>query len=160
VGASDTTISSESSYMVTNTSHAMTTTFMFQSNLVNDGSGSNATRQAAILEQVFSFSNISQQASLCQIQQHSQYHQPSNQIQQHSSQATFSLSDLSFSLATAPVTIKNATVLLLTTAGSHTSNNVTTVTTYYLLLNPRTVTTYYLLLNPRAGRLVGGARGA
>jgi len=158
MGASDTTISSESSYKVTNSSHAMTTTFMYQSNLVNNGGGSNATRQVAILKQVFSFSNTSHQASLRQ--NSTSPIQPgaiiwSLQINTSKSNSTttfftgglnitFSLSDLSFSLATAPAKITNATVLLSTTAGSHTSSNVTTVTTYYLPL-----------LNPQAGRLVG-----
>jgi len=166
MGASDTTISSESSYMVTNSSHAMTTTFIYQSTLVNGGGGggggggdgSNATRRG-ILEQVFSFSNTSQQASLCQ--NSTTFPIPPGAIKWslriNASESnsttftgglnvTFSLSDLSFSSpTTAPATITNdATVLLSTTAGSHTSSNVTTVTTYYLPL-----------LNPHAGRLVG-----
>jgi len=58
MGASNTTISLESSYMVTNSSHAITTTFMYQSNLVNNGGGSNATRQAAILEQVLVYLDV------------------------------------------------------------------------------------------------------
>jgi len=154
MGANGTTISSESSYMVTNTSHALTTTFMYQSNLVNDGGGSNATREG-ILEQVFSFSNTSQQASLCQ--NSTTFPIPPSAIKWslriNASKSnsttftgglnvTFSLSDLSS--ATAPATITNATVLLTTTAGSHTSSNITTVTTYYLPL-----------LNPQAGRLLG-----
>jgi len=160
MGASNTTISSESSYMVTNTSHAMTTAFMYQSNLVDDGGGSNATRQAAILEQVFSFSNTSQQQA--SLRQNSTTFPISpgaikwslriNASKSNSTttfftgglNVTFSLSDLSFPLATAPATITNATVRLLTTAGSNTSSNVTTVTTYYLPL-----------LNLQAGRLVG-----
>jgi len=160
MGASNTTITSESSYKVTNSSHAMTTTFMYQSNLVDDGAGSNATRQAAILEQVFSFSNTSQQqASLRQNSTTSpilpgaiKWSLQINASESNSTTTfftgglniTFSLSDLSFSLATAPATITNATVRLSTTAGSHTSSNITTVTTYYLPL-----------LNPQAERLVG-----
>jgi len=155
MGASDTTISSESSYMVTNTSHAMTTTFMYQSKLVNDGGGSNETRQG-ILEQVFSFSNTSQQASLWQ--NSTAFPIPPGAIKWslriNASESnsttfftgglnvTFSLSDLSSPTAAAPIT--NATVVLSTTAGSHTSSNITTVTTYYLPL-----------LNPQAGGLVG-----
>jgi len=160
MGASNTTISSESSYKVTNSSHAMTTTFIYQSNLVNDGGGSNATRQAAILVQVFSFSNTSQQQA--SLRQNSTTFPISpgaikwslriNASESNSTTTfftgglniTFSLSDLSFSSATAPATITNATVLLSTTAGSHTSSNITTVTIYYLPL-----------LNPQAGRLVG-----
>jgi len=155
MGASNTTISSESSYMVTNTSHAMTTTFMYQSKLVNDGGGSNATRQG-ILEQVFSFSNTSQQASLWQ--NSTAFPIPPGAIKWslriNASESnsttfftgglnvTFSLSDLSSPTAPAPIT--NATVVLSTTAGSHTSSNITTVTTYYLPL-----------LNQQAGGLVG-----
>jgi len=72
------------------------------------------------------------------IKQHSQYQRvpssgafesmPLNQIQQHShiDNITFSLSlsDLSFSSATAPATITNA-IVLLTMAGSNTSSNIT-----------------------------------
>jgi len=158
MGASKTTISSESSYMVTNTSHAMMATFMYQSNLVNNGGGgggANATRQG-ILEQVFSFSNTSQQASLCQ--NLTTFPIPPGGIKwslwinaSESNSATsftgglnvtfsLSLSDLSFPSATAPATITNATVLSTT----HTSSNITTLTTYYLPL-----------LNPQDGRLVG-----
>jgi len=147
MGASNITISSESSYMVTNTSHAMMTTFMYQSNLVNNGGGgANATKRG-ILEQVFSFSNTSQQASL--YQNSTAFPIPPGGIKwslrinasESNSTAftgglnvTFSLSDLSFPWATAPATITNATVLSTT----HTSSNITTVTTYYLpLLNPQ-----------------------
>jgi len=153
MGASETTISSESSYMVTNTSHSMMTTFMYQSNLVNNGGdGSNATRRG-ILEQVFSFSNSSQQASLRQ--NSTTFPIPpggikwSLRINASKSNSTtftgglnvtFSLSDLSFPWATASPTITNATVLSTT----HTSSNITTVMTYYLPL-----------LNPQGGRLVG-----
>jgi len=65
MGAINTAISLESSYMVTNTSHAMKTAFMYHSYFVSNGGGSNATTQG-ILEQVFSFSNTLQQASLLQ----------------------------------------------------------------------------------------------
>jgi len=86
MGASNKAISLESSFIVTNTSHAMTTTFIYQSNLVND-----ASARQGILEQVFSFSNTLQQASLCQNSTAFQVpssgafkSMPPNQIQQHS----------------------------------------------------------------------------
>jgi len=127
----NTTISSDHIYAVTNTSHATLATFIYQSHLVNILSN---TTQGS-LDQMYSFSNTSQQA-------YSTLVIPSAPVKwsfyinasapfQDGLNMSFSLSDLSlFYMALPPV----ADSIVHFTTVPYGGSNITTKTTYYLPL--------------------------
>jgi len=124
------TISSESNYTVTNASDATLTRYIYQSHLVN---ANNATQ--GLLNQVFSFSNTSQQAysTLVVLPAAVKWSLQINASApfQDGLSMSFSLSDLSsLPMTTAPVT--NSIVHF--TAVPYGGSNITRMTTYYLPL--------------------------